>query len=207
MTDFIKANIHINEACQTEKTSKSIDDVSLPHTMNTLHEIGKERYLFEMERKDKVTESISFPLGIVCLIGGTFIFIGDFIIKIGINKLGMIFTLLAICFTLTWLASILSLLPCLFQKYYFVQTPFIWKEYKDNLLTYYISKKEEINDDVIDSDIRNGITRQYIEYAHLNSISNDNKSKWIIKSRLLILTSAIFSATIILFGFFKVSIT
>ncbi len=152
--------------------------------------IAKERYCFEMERKEQISSFLSLPLGIITILSGLFLNFGNFIKSCGIHNIPFIFYIFLILFLIMWLFSIISLIPCLFQKYTYLLTPDGWLQYKNDLIEYYHKNNETDVDNKIIDDLKDNILKQYIDYAEANAASNDKKAYYLTRSKTFIIFTA-----------------
>ncbi len=169
-----------------ETTDKIWDEIPDEiRNCETLKNHFRDRYYFELERKEKINASISIYFGITVLSVGAFIRLLDFIPQYDFEKINYFFWFFLFIFLICLITSSVFLIKSLFKNYQYVITPYKWIEHAKNTIKYY--EKYSIQEPNLEKDIQDDLTGQYAEYAEHNSISNDNKltdiaiaKKWLV---------------------------
>ena len=159
----------------------------------------KENYFFEIERKDKLNGSLSFPVGIIALMGGAVSVMAKAISLPPSDGQKILIVLLV-------LAGLCLVVSC----YYLVRTywghPYKYMPYSGELLDYrkglcdfYVAsgKAQQVADSTSDQELLDYITAQYAAGATFNAKSNNTKSATLFKANAFIIASLVLAVSAI----------
>ncbi len=150
--------------------------------------LHKESYYFEIERKDKLNSSLSFPVGVIALLGGAVSVMSKAISLPPSDTQKVLIVLLV-------LAGVCLVISC----YYLVRTywghPYKYMPYSGELLEYrkklyefYLAsgQEEQTADSASDQELCDYIISEYAAGATFNAKSNNVKSATLFKANAFI---------------------
>lgn len=159
-----------------------------------LTEIFSQHYFHELERKDNLNNALTIPIGIVSIIFGALLIIVKEIENpysifeyVQIGCLGL--TLFAVLFATGFICRTL-----MGYQYWMIPTMEVIQKYKIELKEYYEKLGKPPNEASLlaNTDTVNYTSNLYIEYANINSVTNDKKSFVLFKTNFAILLAVFF---------------
>lgn len=146
-----------------------------------LYEFYKELYFHEIERKDKYTNSLAIPIGVLTIFGGIIfsyfkIWSEDLItVQWFSKKLFILFLILSVFFVLCAVFCLTR--GIIGYAYSYISPPERLEEYRQVLLRWYESQGNSVEE--ASMDFKDTITQQYIDCIQINTLNNDSKSVWL----------------------------
>jgi hypothetical protein len=156
------------------------------------HELAKEAYQFEIDRKERIENGINLPINIITAIAVATVYLisqargEDFFLE---------FWILAFCcLTLIFIVFSASciVLGYISEKTAYIDHPDVIAKHRNDLLTYYQQEGE--------AKFQEFLSQRYIQIASLNGQRNDRKSgRFFYAKILLVLGMVSFLASIMLY--------
>jgi len=156
-----------------------------------LRSIAKERYFFELERKEKINENLSIPIGLLTLASGLLITFSDFISSYEFEKISILFKICASLYIVLLSMDFYFIIKCFFMQYTYILLPKGWVKQFADLKNHYKNKSIDL-----DNEIEKDLLGQYSEYAEKNSESNDIKVSYLVRVKFVL-------SLILIVGFFS----
>lgn len=152
----------------------------------------KESYYFELNRKDKINGYLNFPLALFTLLVGLIAYFLNNLPEIVLNFSSISFYLFFfILVSIVIIAFSFFIRSFYNYSYYYISIPSEFDDYFKKLGEY---NKSVNNAKKIDLDNKHQIlmSKQYSEYATVNTITNDRKSRFLHKTSGALILSVIF---------------
>jgi hypothetical protein len=153
----------------------------------------KESYLFEIERKDKLNGSLSFPVGVVALLAGALSVMAKAVsIPLSTNqKLIVIFlSISGFCLVVACYYLIRTYWG---HPYKYVAYPNEFRAYRDKLVQYYVGIGDSDSAAAIkaDGELSDYVLDQYASDATFNAATNNAKSAILFKANSFIIAALV----------------
>lgn len=151
--------------------------------------LHKESYFFEIERKDKLNSSLSFPVGVIALLGGAVSVMSKAVSLPPSDAQKILIVLLV-------LAGICLVVSCYYlvrtywgHPYKYMPYPGELLEYRNNLYTFYLASGQamQLADSTSDRELSDYIASEYAADATFNAKSNNAKSATLFKANAFII--------------------
>lgn len=151
----------------------------------------KELYLFELQRRSDLTNSLSIPIGIVSIIAGAVFYI---IRQISYPFSGL--ELPEVIFVSVSTAFLLVSIYLLFRSYFnyaygYIPTAQQLEDWRISLTEYYKRNSCANPKSQADTDLTEFLSSKFAKHAHRNTINNDRKSTYLHNANLFIILSLI----------------
>lgn len=154
-------------------------------------EFLRQRYEFELDRKDKLTAALALPVGVLTVLGG----VGTAMVKsftfddrtLNVFFLGSVgggflaFTLCLWFLARAYLAQTYQYLPLLAEL----------KKFEDDMIEFSRVMAGGVAE--VEEDFNNEFQRRIIEAADANTLSNDLRSRWMHWSRIMLFVIVAFA--------------
>lgn len=152
--------------------------------MNSIFDFAQRTYEMEIERKDRINASLSFPAGVVALLAGVVALFAEKVPQSLPGFAGAIFVISAGGLFVAIVGAIYFLLRAYIGwKYYYLRTPLEWREQIVKLEYYYQSNGSEDIQARIEADIKRNLLHQYEKSAHENFENNQRKLAYLNKAK------------------------
>ncbi|TRC94398.1 hypothetical protein [Mesorhizobium sp. WSM4305] len=149
----------------------------------------KELYLFELERKDRLTGSISTPVSLIIAVVVAWTYILSLITD-PINNIKIsIFILFSFSFMLVIFSVIFLINQNFGYKYGYLQTPEKLKRYRLDLEDYFKKFGDQVAGKNSDSEFLTYMVEQFVSHTSRNGKNNDERSGYIYRSNLFLALS------------------
>ncbi|MDE2829080.1 MAG: hypothetical protein OXN20_03060 [Gemmatimonadota bacterium] len=154
---------------------------------DSLFDFAQHTYEMEIERKDRINASLSFPAGIVALLAGVVALFAEKVPQSLPGFAGAIFVIAAGSLLIAIVIAIYFLLRAYIKwDYYYLSTPLEWREQVHQLEDYYQHNDRENIQELIEVDIKRNLLDQYEESAHKNFENNQEKLSYLNKAKIAI---------------------
>ena len=151
----------------------------------------KELYLFELQRKNDLTNSLAIPIGIVSIIAGALFYIISQI-SYPFSSIEMLEVILFVISTFLLSTSIYLLIKSYFNYAYgYIPTAQQIEQWRSQLVRYYEDQNTDDAETHADKDVTVFLTSKFAEHAHHNTLNNDSKSTYLHNANLFIISSII----------------
>ncbi len=167
-----------------------------------IKKIAEDRYYKEHERNERISNSLSIPIGIAtALVGIIGFYVSNIPLKMILESTHVVkivfglfvVLLLFLCF---FLARSIFLLSNVFEKteYVFIPSPEEWEDYKQKLWKYYEKTKEPDIDQKVKANLQKALVDTYSEAAERNIRLNTLKRFRLTLAKKFIVVSLVFFA-------------
>lgn len=154
-------------------------------------EFLKDRYDFELDRKDKLTAALALPVGVLTVLGGigaamerSFTYRDPTLKLLFVTFVGAGFISFTVC--LFYLAR-----AYLAQTYFYLPLLADLKTFEDDMVEF--SQVVAVGQTDLQEDFENEFRRRIIAAADANTLSNDRRSKWMHWSRIMLFVVVAFA--------------
>lgn len=156
-------------------------------------ELFKDMYWKELDRKDRINSNLTLPAGILTVLAG----VGAYYIQHFPSPQWELWTIsfvvlsLFLCITIVFAVYYFSRAYHLGSAYGYIPTPKEIAQYILDLKNYYASIKEPNIDELVEDDLRIFLVSKYSEFGTMNTQNNDEKSKYLHRSNVMISISLV----------------
>lgn len=165
-----------------------------------LSELYQQHYFYEIERRDKLNNFLSIPLGVVSIITGALIIIAKEIdAPFDVVEWFQIIVITLTAFSILY-ASIYISLAYRSVVYFYIPMVGDVKKYYEDLVGHYISikKTQDESEEIAEKETLDYIYKSYSVNSDINTKNNDKKSLFVSRANKAIFLSfvlLIFAAT------------
>lgn len=161
------------------------------------HDLFKEMYYHELERRDAINGRIGIPLGVLPLLIGAGLYIYDNKDNVDFGSWNWAFNSALIVYCLLLLLASYNLSRAYIgYKYGYFPLASDLEKYKDNVFSFYEDEDEETQNELVSIKIRIFLTKLYKENTDRNMIQNERKLQFLWRSGLFIISSLLVGAAI-----------
>ncbi len=147
-------------------------------------EFLKERYDFELDRKDKLTAALALPVGVLTVLGG----IGATMLR----SFSFTDRTLSAIFIASFVGAFVAFTSCLIflaraylaQTYVYLPLLADLKKFEDDMVEF--GRTMAGGEAEVEEDFNNEFRRRIIAAADANTLSNDERSKWMHWGRIML---------------------
>jgi len=154
----------------------------------------KESYVFEIERKDKLNGSLSFPVGVVALLSGAVSVMAKAVSIPPTSSQKLIIVFLSISGVCLVIACYYLVRTYWGHPYKYMPYPDELRAYRNKLYHYYISAGETASSasSKADEELSDYVIDQYAADTSFNAATNNAKSAILFKANAFIIAALIF---------------
>lgn len=153
----------------------------------------QKHYFFELERRHKITSSLSIPVGVlVVLIGAITYLLNNYQFEQDLYSFAIAFFLL--CSIISAIFTIIYLFRSYWSYVYqYLSSPTEYKQYYDELVTYYQENDTEDYERLAKRDFEEALSENYASATDLNWRNNNRKSATLHKANTSLVWLVIFT--------------